>query len=775
MDKPGFDSDQLRQAVIEASPTALIALDREGNVRLWNPAAARLFGWTREEVMGRRFPPAPQDHLEQFSSWLDRELRGESFTELELHRKDGSLVKVSIMAAPLSDEPGPASGPNGIMMHLAKRRPTAAEEALAEQSWFLQHLIDTIPSPIFHKNIDGLYLGCNNALGDFLGLPKEEIVGKSVYDVYPKDLADKYHEMDSALFRQPGVQIYDAAMGHADGTRHDVTFYKATYSTIDGTLAGLVGVMIDISDRKRAEAALRESEQKLANIIEFLPDATLVIDGEGRVIAWNKAIEDMTGVKAGEMLGKGNYEYAVPFYGTRRPILIDLVLKPQAVMAEYTEVKREDPALTGVAYFPDLRGTEAYLFGKASPLRDSQGNIIGAIETIRDITDRQRAEAERLKLSKLESLGTLAGGIAHDFNNIITAILGNIGLAILEGRSEGRGLERLGKAEQACLRARGLAQQLLTFAKGGAPIKKLTSLANLLKESADLALAGSRVRYDFSLADDLWGVEVDEGQLHQAISNLLINADQAMAEGGTIKIQAHNVLCEEGPDSPMPAGKYVQITITDQGIGIPAKYLDKIFDPYFTTKQKGSGLGLATVYSIIKSHSGHLTVESEVGVGSTFTLYLPALEAGVPVPEKKADEPVRGRGRILVMDDEEVVREVLGKILQRLGYEPHFARDGSQAIEMFIRAKDSGAGFDMVILDLTIRGGMGGEKTVQELLKIDPQIKAIVSSGYCDDLIMAEFEKYGFCGVIAKPYRISELSKVVKQAQKITPSREPGG
>ena len=241
MDKPGFDADQLWQAVIEASPTAMIALDGDGNVRLWNPAAERLFGWTREEVMGRRFPPAPRDHREEFPAWLEGVMRGESLPEREMHRKDGSLVNVSINAAPLSDDRGGASGAAGIMMHLAKRQPTEAERALAEQSWFFQHLIDTIPSPIFHKNVDGIYLGCNKALGDFLGLPKEEIIGKSVYDVYPKDLADKYHEMDSALFRQPGVQIYDSAMSHADGTRHDVTFYKATYSTLDGTLAGLVG------------------------------------------------------------------------------------------------------------------------------------------------------------------------------------------------------------------------------------------------------------------------------------------------------------------------------------------------------------------------------------------------------------------------------------------------------------------------------------------------------------------------------------------------------
>ncbi len=519
----------------------------------------------------------------------------------------------------------------------------------------------------------------------------------------------------------------------------------------------------EIAERQRAEEALRESEKRLANIIDFLPDPTLVIDREGKVIAWNKAIEEMTEIKAEHMLGKGNYEYALPFYGERRPVLIDLVLKPQKEIEKYAEVKREGLTLSGVAYFPALRGSEAYLFEKASILLDSQENIIGAIETIRDITEHRKAEAERLRFSKLESLGTLAGGIAHDFNNILTGILGNIGLAILEGKTKGRGLERLTKAEEACLRAQGLAQQLLTFAKGGTPIKKLASMAKILRDSAKLVLAGSKTRFDFSLPDDLWGVEVDEGQIDQAISNLLINADQAMAEGGTIKVAVHNVLWEEGSDLTLPTGKYVKVTIADQGIGIPLKYLHKIFDPYFTTKQKGSGLGLATAYSIIKNHFGYLKVESEVGVGTTFYLYLPAIDGRISAQEEETAKPVMGRGRILLMDDEEMVREVLGKMLTQLGYEAEMAKDGEEAIQMFAKAKESGRTFDTVILDLTVPGGMGGKEAAAKLLKIYPQIKAIVSSGYSDDPIMADFKKYGFSNVIAKPYSILKLSEILNE------------
>jgi PAS domain S-box-containing protein len=384
-------------------------------------------------------------------------------------------------------------------------------------------------------------------------------------------------------------------------------------------------------------------------------------------------------------------------------------------------------------------------------------------EIFKDIRERQKAEAERLRFSKLESLGILAGGIAHDFNNILTAILGNIGLALLEGKMEGQLLERLSQAEQACLQAQGLARQLLTFAKGGAPIKKATSLPELCRESANLALAGSKARCEFSLPEDLWPVEVDAGQIHLVINNLLINADQAMPEGGRIKVQAENVLLAQKSALPLPPGKYVKLTIADQGIGIASKYLDKIFDPYFTTKQKGSGLGLATAYSIIKNHSGYLSVESEVGVGTTFEIYLHALEGKPAVKKKEIEKPLRGQGRILVMDDEEIVLEVLSRALTFLGYEVDLTKDGGQAIDKYAQAKESGRVYDGVILDLTVPGGMGGKETIEKLLKIDPQVKAIVSSGYSDDPILGNFEDYGFSGVITKPYKVSELSKILHE------------
>ncbi|HEY9073691.1 MAG TPA: ATP-binding protein, partial [Desulfobaccales bacterium] len=439
---------------------------------------------------------------------------------------------------------------------------------------------------------------------------------------------------------------------------------------------------------------------------------------------------------------------------------IDLVLQPQEELAKYTGLQKDGLSISGVAHFPSFRGKEAYLFGKASILLDSQGEIIGAIESVRDITDRQKAEAERLRFSKLESLGLLAGGIAHDFNNILTAIIGNISLAMLNPKNEGQVRGRLQEAEVACQQAQILARQLLTFAKGGAPVKKITSVASTIDESVTLACRGTQVRCEFQAADDLWLVEADPGQIGQVFQNLIINAVQAMPSGGTIAIRAVNHR-QEATGQPLSPGKYVQVTIRDQGIGIPKEYLPKIFDPYFTTKQSGSGLGLATAYSIIKSHHGEISVESTMGVGTNFQICLPASDRKMVLPSGPDKTLLGGKGKILVMDDEEIVRQVLERMLANLGYEAELARDGAEALEKFTAAEEAGDKFAAVILDLTVPGGMGGKETMEKLLKIDPQVKAIVSSGYSDDPIMADPKKYGFSEFIAKPYKVMDLNKIL--------------
>jgi CheY-like chemotaxis protein len=304
---------------------------------------------------------------------------------------------------------------------------------------------------------------------------------------------------------------------------------------------------------------------------------------------------------------------------------------------------------------------------------------------------------------------------------------------------------------------------LLTFSKGGAPVKKAVSLEEIIKDSSGFALRGSRVRAVVNLADGLWPVEADEGQIGQGVNNIVINAVHAMPEGGVIRISAENVILGEDSGIPVDQGDYVKVTFSDQGIGIPAEFLPKIFDPYFTTKQKGSGLGLAVTYSIIKNHGGHISVESELGKGTTFFVYLPASRTSVVEKTYEKDIPVSGKERVLIMDDEDMLREVAGMMLEELGYEVDFARDGEEAIQCYKKALESFHPFDAVIMDLTVPGGKGGKETIKELLKIAPEVKAIVSSGYSHDPVMSNFKEYGFSDVISKPYKCSELLNVLRR------------
>lgn len=403
------------------------------------------------------------------------------------------------------------------------------------------------------------------------------------------------------------------------------------------------------------------------------------------------------------------------------------------------------------------------------PIVDAESlklKISQALNTATLIKTQQRMEEDLARIQKLESIGVLAGGIAHDFNNYLTRILGNISVARIKVDSKEEVLDRLADAEKELLRTRNLTQQLLTFSEGGLPIKKPCSVVQLLEESMIFSLRGTNVKCEFSMPNNLWLINVDEGQIDQVISNLAINADQAMPQGGIISVTAENVGYDALPN-PMKAEKYVKIVIRDQGVGISKDYLEKIFDPYFTTKQKGHGLGLAISYSIVKKHDGDITVESQIGVGTTFTIFLPAA-AEQEMPEKAAEEKesgvIRGDGKVLVVDDDKSIRDVAKIMLEGVGYEVVLAADGAEAIGLYSEAKESNKPFDIAVIDLTIPGGMGGKEAIQELLKMDSNIKAIVSSGYANSPIMAEYEKHGFCGVIAKPYGLDRLSQALHDA-----------
>ncbi len=506
---------------------------------------------------------------------------------------------------------------------------------------------------------------------------------------------------------------------------------------------------MDLENRnQQALRALQASEARYRQIVETTNEGIWVVDENSRTTFVNQQMAALVGCAPEEMLGQP----------------VTMFLFPEDLADHQEKLAQRQQGQTEV-YEQRLRtkdGREVWTLVSGTPVFDGAGCFQGAFGMFMNITGRKRAEAERLKIDKLEALGVLAGGIAHDLNNVLMGILGNISLAtgafpISEIQS------RLTAAESACGQAQSLAQQLLTFSKGGAPIKKLQNLKEILQEAGKLALCGSKTRIEFSLPAELWKVEVDRGQINQVFSNLFINAVQAMPWGGTIQVRAENVEVTTTAGSALPPGRYVAVNVSDQGEGVDPENLQNIFDPYFTTKQKGTGLGLATVYAIVTQHGGRITVDSQPGQSTTFHLWLPASERVAQVEELAEPKPLEGHGRILVMDDDIMVREVVGRMLHNLGYEPVLAQEGQEALELYAQAQDSGNPFAAVILDLTIPGGMGGMEAIQHLLAYDPRARAVVSSGYADHSIMANYQDYGFQSVIAKPYKISGLSEVLQQ------------
>ncbi|MFC1717275.1 response regulator [Candidatus Poribacteria bacterium] len=497
------------------------------------------------------------------------------------------------------------------------------------------------------------------------------------------------------------------------------------------------------TQRKYAEERLRESEEHWRSMAENAPNSISIVDRDGVIQYINRAVPELT---MDNVIGKMSYDFVEPGY--------------HKVMREAIEYVFETGK--GTSYESQALGpgnSISWYDVQVGPVKqDGCTKFVSLIST--DITQHRQMEAELLKAQKLESIATLVGGIAHDLNNLMIGITGNISLARMYENLAKKD-RSLAEAEKASMQIRDLIQQLLMFSRGETPILQMADTGKLLRDSVTFALRGANVRCEFSIPDDLWPIEADEGQMNQVVSNLIINADQAMPEGGTVRIRAENTTMDAESDLPLEPGSYVRISIEDQGIGIPEEYRQRIFEPFFTTKQAGSGLGLTISRSIIQNHNGHITMESELGTGSGFHIHLPAaLEQIRAEEELDGAEPATGRGKVLVMDDEPLIRELAAEMLTRIGYEVTTAIDGAEAIELYGRLMGSREAFDLVIMD---SGDMGVKETIQKLLEADPGVRAIVSSGYPNDVMMTRFSEYGFRGVVVKPYKITELSGILNK------------
>jgi len=495
-------------------------------------------------------------------------------------------------------------------------------------------------------------------------------------------------------------------------------------------------------------AELKNSEEKYRILVNHANDAIFILQDE-RVKFPNPRFTAITGYSAEDVA-------AIPFYKMVHPD------EREVIKDRYQKrIKGEDVPDLYSFRFITKSGEERYT--DVNAVRISWEGRPAAMYLCRDVTEKIKLQDKLQMIQKLEAIGILAGGIAHDFNNLLTAIMGNISLTRLKLPPDNPGFKLLEEAEKACLLSKNLTQQLLTFSRGGAPVKKVIRLPELIQQAAKFSLRGANVTCAFNFAPDLWPVNADAGQISQVFNNLIINADQAMPEGGRIEIKGENFAVKPQDQLPLPEGRYIKISVNDQGEGIPKKDLSRIFDPFFSTKKEGSGLGLATSYSIVDKHAGYIRTESKPGKGARLVVYLPAARAEPVDPPSPPPDRASGEGRILVMDDEVAVAQVTCLMLENFGYRTEIVPDGEAAIAVYSQAILEGRPFAAVIMDLTIPGGMGGRETLERLRKKYPAVKAIVASGYSNDPIMAEYQRYGFAGVLIKPYDMATLNQVLRK------------
>jgi PAS domain S-box-containing protein len=748
---------ELADFSIRAISDAVYWCNLDGGFIDCNEAAHTMLGYSRDEFLGMSVLDIDPDYASHdIAADLDRLKRTGSNRLIRHHRtRDGRCIPVEINSNYLAC--------HGKEYVCSIARDITARVSAEKETTFFRSLIEYTRDPFYVLSPDEGFrmVYANQAACEHFGKDLGQLQRMRIPDWDPEFDMQQIGALNERMKKGESVRFE---------TVHKVSPDKlvpveltSSYLVHDGRKY-TCGYFYDISERKAMENALKESEAKFRTLsLEFqalldgIPYGLTLLSPDLTILWANPAAAHATSRQATEIIGRHCFE----LWQERCAPCDDCIVR------ETFATGRECKTVTETR--PMNRSIEL----RSVPVRDEAGKVVKVIEIGRDITKQIAAQAERIELErkllhsqKLESLGILAGGIAHDFNNILTGILGNLSILRILVPNSDKALERLERCEKAVSQATSLTCQLLTFAKGGDPVKKPLNLGHVIENAVSLALTGSNVTGETNIAKDLWTVAADEGQIGQVLNNLLINAAQAMPRGGAIQVQAANRLLD--PDhqqsTSLKSGRYVEINVSDHGQGIPSEHLAKIFDPYFTTKETGTGLGLTSAYSIVNKHGGDIRVSSQVREGTRFEVYLPATVESTDCEESSVSQAIAyGNGSVLVMDDEAYIRDMVSEMLSHLGYDFQGCCCGEELIRIYREKIDQGQVPDAVIIDLTIRGGMGGLDAATAILEMDPAARLIVASGYSTDPVMANHREYGFSAALAKPYRLEDLGTTLAQ------------
>lgn len=767
VEKALIESEELYRKLIDTSPYAITINDMNGKIVMVNQGSVEIHGCKRkEDLIGKNaFDFIEPDDREKLMKNMKKmiEAGGEKLGEYTMRDLAGNYFPMEVSSSILKDKDGVPKAMMAIGRDISERR--RFEKAIQESEELYRTLIETSPDSITLSAMDGKMVMANQAAVEMRGYSsEEELLRKNMMElIAPQDIEKAKKNIKKTL-EKGSLKGTEYTLLKKDGTTFFADVCVSIIKDAEGNPSTFMAVVRDITERKKMEEALAAEKERLSVTLRSIAESVISVDIKGNVVFMNEVAEQLTGWTQADAIGKPLCDVLNVVDSKNKPIACHEIVND---VIEKGDISCTITIDEGILIAKDE--TEKIIAQSCAPIRDKDNNILGVVIILRDITDKQKLEKELFKATKLESIGLLAGGIAHDFNNILTGITSSLFMAKMSLDKDSTIYKFIFEAEKAAFRATKLTNQLITFAKGGAPIKESQSIREIIEEAVGFSLSGSNIDCELKLPEDLWAIEIDRGQIDQVITNLIINAEQAMPEGGTITLNAENIVIDDSIPKdttaflPLNPGNYIKISVKDEGVGIRPEDLESIYDPYFTTKDNGSGLGLTICYSIIRKHNGVIYAKSRMGVGTTFHVYLPVSGKKAKKIEKKEEEtPLTGTGKILVMDDEEVVRITAGQILRSIGYKVDYAKDGSEAIIKYKKAMESEEPFDAVIMDLTIPGGMGGMEAVQKLIEIDPDVRTIVTSGYSHDPIMANFKEHGFSGVITKPYMVEEFNAVIK-------------